>query len=265
MRIYVAGPMRGFDLHNFPAFAAATKHLRALGHEVWSPAEHDVDVDGFDPAHPVVHTLAHYMERDLPEVCKCDALAMLDGWEKSEGANIEVYIGRAVGKKILKWDTLEEIAQLDFKPTNPKDVAAVAKLDLSLFPETAIAYGSIAMAEGDNKYGAYNYRVGGVLVSVYIGALKRHTAKFYNGEWADEETKVPHLASMLACTAILIDAHCCGVLNDDRPPKVDLSKMFKELQEVNRHLKSIFPNKAERFTQKRQEQDQKLLAFTPDK
>ena len=137
----------------------------------------------------------------------------------------------------------------DLKPTNPKDRAANHRLDLSLFPTTALAYGALAMTEGDSKYGGYNYRVGGVLASVYVAALFRHVSKWYNGELADPKTKVPHLASAIACLAVLVDAIEVGVLKDDRPPKVDMGKLLNEFEKIVEHLHEIFPDGPERFTE----------------
>lgn len=137
----------------------------------------------------------------------------------------------------------------DFKATNPKDRLATNRLDLSLFPDTAVCYGALGMTEGDSKYGGYNYRVGGVLFSVYYAAARRHLAKCFNGEWADKKTKVPHLASALACVAILIDAHECGVLRDDRPPKADLDKLLADAEELVLALHTLFPNGPARYTE----------------
>lgn len=137
----------------------------------------------------------------------------------------------------------------DFKPTNPKDRLATARLDLSLFPDTAVAYGALGMTEGDSKYGGYNYRVGGVLASVYIAATRRHLAKYFNGEWADKKTSVPHLASAIACIAIIIDAVECGVLRDDRPPHTDLSGLLDDAEKYVAALHKMFPNSPARFTE----------------
>jgi hypothetical protein len=137
----------------------------------------------------------------------------------------------------------------DLKPTNPKDKAATSRLDLSLFPDTATAYGSWAMSEGDLKYGGYNYRPGGVLASVYVAAARRHLSKWYNGQDADPKTKVHHLASVLACIAVLIDAIECNVLQDDRPPKVDMDDLLSRLEEKIKHLQSLFKDGPARYTE----------------
>jgi hypothetical protein len=114
----------------------------------------------------------------------------------------------------------------DQEPTNPKDAMAVSKLPLHLVPDTLRAYAALAFAEGAAKYGAYNWRVAGVRASVYRSALDRHLMKWWNGEWADEATGVPHLASVIACAGILLDAHIAGKLTDDRPPVAPLSPLI---------------------------------------
>jgi len=129
------------------------------------------------------------------------------------------------------------------KESNPKDEAAAGtRLDLSLYPHTAVAYGALAMTEGHLKYGAYNYRISGVRSSVYIAALRRHLAKWEAGEDADPKTKVPHMASVNACSAIIIDAGECGKLIDDRPPKVpDISELYDWCEGIVKHLHRTFP------------------------
>lgn len=132
--------------------------------------------------------------------------------------------------------------EADFKLTNPKDQAATDRLDMSLFPDAAVAYGALAMTEGHLKYGGFNYRVAGVQASVYIAALRRHVAKWYNGEEVDPDTKVPHLANALACLAIMIDAKECRKLNDDRPPKCDIGRLMDSQRAVVRHLQEKYPS-----------------------
>jgi hypothetical protein len=140
------------------------------------------------------------------------------------------------------------VTKVEQKPTNPKDRAATYRLDLTLFPDTAIAYGALAMTEGDCKYGGYNYRPLGVSASIYIVACRRHLSKWYNGEYADPKTKVPHLASALACIAVIIDGIEMGNLKDDRPPSCDLARLLSSFEEKVKHLHTIYPDGPERIT-----------------
>lgn len=117
------------------------------------------------------------------------------------------------------------------KPTNPKDMVAVAKAPLHLVPSTLSVYASLAFAEGASKYGAYNWRIAGVSAAVYKSALDRHLAKWWNGEDADAKTGVPHLASALACIGIILDAALCDKLNDDRPPAAPMAALIDGLEE----------------------------------
>ena len=140
------------------------------------------------------------------------------------------------------------------KDTNPKDKISITRLDLSLFPTTARAYGALAMTEGDLKYGGYNYRTAGVKASVYYAAANRHLDKWFNGEWADKKTGVPHLASALACIGVLIDAVECEKLNDDRPPKCDMATLLDDMENKVIHLQQLFHDGPDRHTQLNKEQ-----------
>jgi len=73
MRIYIAGPMTGLPDSNYPAFHAAAAAWREAGWEVENPAEH------FDGAEDLPYR--QYVEADLTELRKCDAIAMLPGWD----------------------------------------------------------------------------------------------------------------------------------------------------------------------------------------
>ena len=132
------------------------------------------------------------------------------------------------------------------KPTNPKDALAVSKLPLHLVPDTVKVYAALAFAEGAAKYGGYNWRVAGVRASVYRSALERHLAKWWNGEWADEKTGVPHLASIIACAGILLDANAVGKLTDDRPPAAPLGPIIDGMEADIRRVLELFRDYAPR-------------------
>lgn len=107
-RLYLAGPMSGLPLFNFPAFAAARTDLRARGFDVWCPAEHD-ELAGFDPLFSAADTFANYMARDLQEVCRSAGVIVLPGWESSRGANLEVVVARALGLPVHAYPSLAPI------------------------------------------------------------------------------------------------------------------------------------------------------------
>lgn len=106
-RIYIAGPMSGIPEYNFPAFHAATKAWRDAGWEVVNPAELDETIDGFDAKKDTALSHEHYMRRDIPEVAKCDAVALLPGWENSRGANNEITVANMCGLKFYDALTFE--------------------------------------------------------------------------------------------------------------------------------------------------------------
>lgn len=118
---------------------------------------------------------------------------------------------------------------MDSKDTNPKDGIGAAKLPLSLVPATALAYAALAHLDGASKYGKWNWRAAGVRASIYADAAMRHLERWFNGEDNDADSGLPHLAHVLACVNILIDAKELGKLTDDRPPAADLDRLFAEL------------------------------------
>jgi len=131
-------------------------------------------------------------------------------------------------------------AGLGLKPTNPKDAVGSDKLPLELVPDTIEAEVVLAYLEGALKYGRFNWRVAGVRSSIYRAALRRHLMRWWNGEDRDQKTRVKHLASVIACAGILLDAELCGKLTDDRPPSAPIGRLIDDAGEVVAHLKEVF-------------------------
>lgn len=92
-RLYLSGPMTGHAELNFPAFHAAAARLRALGYVVVNPAE-------LNP-NPKVGWHA-CMRADLKALLECDAICLLQGWEQSSGAHLEMHVAHRVGIRILQ-------------------------------------------------------------------------------------------------------------------------------------------------------------------
>lgn len=100
---------------------------------------------------------------------------------------------------------------------NPKDLIGNTKVSISKFPVIAATYGAMAMMDGAEKYGAYNWRDKDVIASIYIDAALRHLYCWFEGQERATDSKVHHLGHAIACCAILLDAQGTGHLVDDRP------------------------------------------------
>lgn len=86
MTLYIAGPMTGLPGLNYPAFNRVAEQLRAAGYTVLNPAENP-DQDGWEA----------YMRLSIMQVAEADGLAVLDGWENSRGAKLEVHVAKTLG------------------------------------------------------------------------------------------------------------------------------------------------------------------------
>ena len=102
--IYIAGPMKGYHLYNFPAFDAVAERLAKDGWTPISPAQLDRDA-GFDPERDPVtpQFLKEAMKRDLDAVQEADALVLLEGWWESKGARAEKAVAQWRGIPIYEW------------------------------------------------------------------------------------------------------------------------------------------------------------------
>ena len=91
LRVYISGPMTGYPNLNRPAFAMAAEKVEAAG---------------MIPVNP--HTLCdpswdwhRCMRADVAALCASDALLLLPGWEKSNGAQLELHIAHRLGLVVL--------------------------------------------------------------------------------------------------------------------------------------------------------------------
>jgi hypothetical protein len=100
--------------------------------------------------------------------------------------------------------------------TNLKTAAAQGKPKLSDVPPVALFALGAAMSDGASKYGRYNWRETGTTASVFYDAMHRHLADWYNGEDFAHDSKVNHLAHIMASCAILLDSELHSSMNDDR-------------------------------------------------
>ncbi len=92
-RIYISGPMTGYENHNFPAFHAAAQRFRQAGWEVANPAEN------FGGRTDLPRET--YLRADMAMLARCDAIALLPGWERSAGAALEAVVAKELGLRFF--------------------------------------------------------------------------------------------------------------------------------------------------------------------
>jgi hypothetical protein len=100
---------------------------------------------------------------------------------------------------------------------NPKTAVGATKVPLHLVPPSARHFLATAFEDGARKYGPYNWRDSAVSVQTYIAAAGRHLDAFLDGENTAADSGAHHLAHVMACCAIVLDAMTVGKLVDDRP------------------------------------------------
>ena len=110
-RCYLAGPMSGYSMHNFPGFFTAEKALRDTGWTVLNPARMDQEA-GFEPAkwerdgkNPVA--LREVVRRDVEAILSLrvedgDAIVMMPHWQWSLGARCEWALAKWLGLDIYE-------------------------------------------------------------------------------------------------------------------------------------------------------------------
>ena len=94
-KVYIAGPMSGYEEFNFPAFNRVEELLRGTyGYKhVVNPAK----------LHRATNLpWVEFLKRDLLELITCDAVFLLEGWEKSRGATLEAFVAYALGLRLYK-------------------------------------------------------------------------------------------------------------------------------------------------------------------
>lgn len=92
IKIYISGPMTG-HINYEQRFEMAEFYLRKKGYAVYNPAWNKFDEK--------VWAHEEMLKIDLSILSHCDAIYMLDGWEKSKGAIMEHELAEKIGLEIL--------------------------------------------------------------------------------------------------------------------------------------------------------------------
>lgn len=84
--IYISGKMSGVKDFNKPLFNRVASTLRELGKEVFNPAEIKIDTTGLNDK----QIWQTYMDVCIPALELCESIYLLNGWETSKGAKLEL-------------------------------------------------------------------------------------------------------------------------------------------------------------------------------
>lgn len=140
------------------------------------------------------------------------------------------------------------VAGISIKDSNPKDGVGVRKVPFHLVPSQVVGEIALGMAEGDLKYGSYNFRAIGVRASVYYSAAERHLKAFWEGEDIDPESRLSHITKALSTLTVLRDAMLNDKWEDDRPPAVSNPNWLSELNTKMGELLDRVPRKQQGWT-----------------
>jgi|SRR5215831_3114352 len=100
---------------------------------------------------------------------------------------------------------------------NPKDNSGSQKVPLMNVTSTAKVLTAICMADGEQKYGPYNWRHTPIQARIYLEAAMRHLDALIDGEDYDPDTGKPHIGYALATLMIYADSWINNTLVDNRP------------------------------------------------
>jgi len=115
-----------------------------------------------------------------------------------------------------EWEDEEIFYVSKYPDDNPKTALGEAKTKLSDTPTVGIQEMGKVFTGGAAKYGRFNWRDHAVSATVYYDAAQRHLMAWFAGEDIDPESGISHLAHVMSCCNIVLDAKEHGKLNDNR-------------------------------------------------
>lgn len=91
MKVYISGPITGYEDGNVKAFQEAEDYLLYLGYDPVNP--HKLE-------HNHGKTWREYMNVDIKALVDCEAVFTLKGCTKSRGAKVEIIIAESLGLEV---------------------------------------------------------------------------------------------------------------------------------------------------------------------
>lgn len=119
---------------------------------------------------------------------------------------------------------------------NPKEKAGQSKVCMHYVPPRVLMEVALALTEGANKYGSYNFRdAGNTKYSTYYSSTLRHLSQWFEGEDIDKESGLHHITKAIGGLIVLRDSMLADNAQDDRPTK----SKDGWLDELNNTTKSV--------------------------
>ena len=91
-KIYIAGPMTGYENYNYPKFFKIESILKEKGWIVINPARITDDFGGQNVFLSDLNAQKTILFEQQTQLMNCNAILLLDGWQKSVGSKIELQI-----------------------------------------------------------------------------------------------------------------------------------------------------------------------------
>lgn len=104
MKIYISGPISGYDLEERKqAFENARKEILDFCERWDEKSGGHTEVEVFSPPHAYKEgmTYEQIMRYDIEQLLKCDLIVFLNGWQDSRGCKAEREVAQVCGIKIL--------------------------------------------------------------------------------------------------------------------------------------------------------------------
>lgn len=231
MKVYLAGPMTGIEDWNFPAFIEGAAQLREAGHEVISPAEHDLELGYVEVKHK--DGIPHYditkafdrevvLAWDCAQIPTCGAVVLLPGWDTSEGVARELATAGEhgiqaipIGQFLQRFPAQTSVeTRIVNEATGGEKGQKLARFDL--LPSGPLQQVAEHFGRGAAKYADRNWERG-YDWSLSFGALQRHAWAFWGGEDIDAETGSHHMAAVTFHALALLEFAQTHAELDDRP------------------------------------------------
>lgn len=196
-RIYIAGPMRGFQNFNFAAFDQAAVDLESRGYIPVNPAQMDREA-GFDPLTSQLDTdtLQQIRKRDIDAIENCDGLCLLPGWEKSIGSAAEKAYAEWKGIPVYSYPSMapiDEVPELeDISVSALRKTRPMFSGLLAYFPDALLAVSNCSYRGNEQHNPGEPLHWARTKSADHLDAGTRHLTDYVT--YGIDTDEVPHLA-----------------------------------------------------------------------